>query len=113
MSVNMPIRVAAASSDGKYVNQHFGKADKFLIFDIKNNEEHEFIELRETTPRCGGDPNLKKETIELISDCDILLVSQIGPGAQKKLINRGVRPLIMPVFIEDALEKLYSVLQNG
>ncbi|WP_272942743.1 NifB/NifX family molybdenum-iron cluster-binding protein [Methanobacterium formicicum] len=48
-----------------------------------------------------------------MSDCDILLVSQIGPGAQKKLINRGVRPLIMPVFIEDALEKLYSVLQNG
>ncbi|WP_272942742.1 NifB/NifX family molybdenum-iron cluster-binding protein [Methanobacterium formicicum] len=46
----MPIRVAAASSDGKYVNQHFGKADKFLIFDIKDNGEHEFIELRETAP---------------------------------------------------------------
>jgi nitrogen fixation protein NifX len=108
----MPIRVAAASSDGKYVNQHFGKTDKFLIFDIKDNKEHEFIELRETAPRCGGDPNLKEETIELISDCDILLVSQIGPGAQKKLLNKGVRPLIMPVFIEDALEKLCSLIQN-
>ncbi|EKF85057.1 dinitrogenase iron-molybdenum cofactor biosynthesis protein [Methanobacterium formicicum DSM 3637] len=71
------------------------------------------MSLEKQPPRCGGDPNLKEETIELISDCDILLVSQIGPGAQKKLINRGVRPLIMPVFIEDALEKLYSVLQNG
>ena len=108
----MPIKVAAASSDGKLVNQHFGKAQKFLIFEIKDNGEHEFIELRETAPRCGGDPNLKNEIIELISDCNILLVSQIGPGAQKKLLNRGVRPLIMPVFIEDALEKLYSLMQD-
>lgn len=108
----MSIKVAVASSDGKLVNQHFGKAQKFLIFEIKDNGKQEFIELRETTPRCGGDPALKENTIELISDCDILLVSQIGPGAQKKLLNKGVRPLIMPVFIEDALEKLYSLMQD-
>lgn len=108
----MPIKVAAASSDGKLVNQHFGKAQKFLIFEIKDNGEPEFIELRETGPRCGGDPDIKEKTIDLISDCDFLLVSQIGPGAQKKLLSRGVQPLIMPVFIEDALEKLYSLMQD-
>ncbi len=31
----MTIRVAVGSSDGKYVNQHFGHAQKFLIFDIE------------------------------------------------------------------------------
>ncbi|MBI5460376.1 NifB/NifX family molybdenum-iron cluster-binding protein [Methanobacterium sp.] len=108
----MSIKVAAASSDGKHVNQHFGKAQKFLIFEIKDNGKYEFIELRETDPRCGGDPDLKEKTINLISDCDILLVSQIGTGAREKLLNRGVRPVIMPVFIEDALEKVYSLIQN-
>jgi predicted Fe-Mo cluster-binding NifX family protein len=42
--------------------------------------------------------------------CEILLVSQIGPGAQKKLLNKGIKPIIMPVFIEDALEKVYSLM---
>lgn len=79
----MPIKVAVASSDGKIVNQHFGKAQKFLIFEINNNSEYEFIELRQTVPRCGEDPDIKYGTINLISDCDILLVSQIGPGARE------------------------------
>ena len=68
------------------------------------------LSLEKQPPRCGGDPDLKDETIELISDCEILLVSQIGHGAQKKLLNRGIRPIIMPVFIEDALEKVYSLM---
>ena len=29
----MPLRVAVASSDGKFINQHFGHAEQFLIFD--------------------------------------------------------------------------------
>lgn len=108
----MPIKVAAASSDGKYVNQHFGKADKFMIIEIKDNGEYEFLELRQTAPRCGGSPELKEKNIDLISDCDVLLVSQIGPGAIKKLLKKGVKPLIMPLFIEDALQEIFSSTQT-
>ncbi|MBP2045245.1 NifB/NifX family molybdenum-iron cluster-binding protein [Methanobacterium aggregans] len=52
------IRVAVASSDGKYVNQHFGHAGQFLIFDVDRSGNYEFLELRENVPSCkGGEAN--------------------------------------------------------
>ena len=102
----MSFKVAVASSDGKFVNQHFGRAEKFLIFELKDDGEYEFLELRETAPRCGGSADLKRKTLDMISDCGIILISQIGPGAANKLISRGIEPLIMPMFIEDALKEL-------
>lgn len=107
----MSFKVAVASSDGKYVNQHFGKAQNFLIFEFKEDGEYEFIEVRETAARCGGSDELKKKTLDMLSDCKLLLVTQIGPGATNKLIAQGTKPLVMPMFIEDALKKL-AVLMN-
>lgn len=55
----MFLRVAVASTDGKYVNDHFGRAKQFLIFDI-NGSEYQFLELRQNTPSCnleGTDEN--------------------------------------------------------
>ena len=104
--IPVSFKVAVASSDGKFVNQQFGKADKFLIIEINDNGEHEFLELRRTAPRCGGSTDLKDKNLDLISDCKVLLISQIGPGAAKKLISRGIEPLIRPMIIIDALEEL-------
>ena len=39
----MSFRVAVANNDGKYVNQHFGKAEQFLIVEVKDDGEFEFI----------------------------------------------------------------------
>lgn len=103
----MSYKVAVASSDGKFVNQHFGKAQKFLIVEIEEDGQYQFLELRETAPRCGGSVDLKEKTLDLISDCQMVLVSQIGPGAAKKLINRGIKPLILPLLIDDALKEIY------
>ncbi|HEY0196185.1 MAG TPA: NifB/NifX family molybdenum-iron cluster-binding protein [Methanobacterium sp.] len=41
----MSYKVAVASSDGKFVNQHFGMAQQFLIFEI-DDDEYKFMELR-------------------------------------------------------------------
>lgn len=108
----MAFKVAVASSDGKYVNQHFGKAQNFLIFEFNENGEYEFSELRETPPRCGGSDDLKKRSLDMLSDCKFLLVTQIGPGATKKLMAQGTKPLSMPMFIEDALKELSDLYKN-
>lgn len=49
----MPYKVAFASSDGKVVNQHFGKAKKFLIFQIGDNGA-EYLETRDNKPHFQG-----------------------------------------------------------
>jgi predicted Fe-Mo cluster-binding NifX family protein len=48
----------------------------------------------------------------LISDVDGVLVSQVGRGAGDKLIAHGIQPVIIPMLIEDALNKVYELIRE-
>ena len=105
----MSLRVAVASNDGKVINQHFGHAQEFLIFDLNDDGTFEFVETRENIPTCnGGDHSISAldSTLDIIKDTKIVLVSQIGPGASQYLISNGIQPFMMPTYIDEALEKL-------
>ncbi len=110
----MPYKIAIASSDGKFVNQHFGKAQQFLIVELKDDGSYNYLETRENKPACAieGHDSLIEDSINLISDCDGVLVSQIGPGAADMLIEKGVQPVIIPMLIDDALKKVYELIQE-
>jgi predicted Fe-Mo cluster-binding NifX family protein len=109
----MSVRVAVASSDGKFINQHFGHAKLFIIFELNEDGKFEFLEIRKNVPSCnGGDHTLSAldATLDLIKDTDIVLVSQIGPGALQFLLSSGIKPYIMPTYIDEALENLANKL---
>ena len=111
----MSLRVAVASNDGKFVNQHFGHAQVFLIFDLDDDGKFEFIETRENIPTCNGGDHTKSSidrTLDLLKDTNIVLVSQIGPGASQHLISNGIQPFMMPTYIDEALEKLAIKLKK-
>ena len=88
-------KVAVTSTSGILVDQHFGQATDFMIFEI-NGEDYKFLETRSTKKYCNGGNKLnngyrgKKEAIETISDCDAVLSMKIGLGAQKKLGEFGI-----------------------
>lgn len=103
----MSFKVAVASSDGKYVNQHFGMAKQFLIFEIDDEGEYKFLELRKNVPACdvgGHSEDAMARSVELILDCKAVIASQIGPVAVDILVSHGIEPYISPTFIDDALE---------
>lgn len=103
----MTHKIAIASSDGKFVNQHFGRAQQFLIVELKDEGSYEFLELRKNVPSCNPTgESTTEDTIELISDVEGVLVSQVGPGAADKLIAHGIQPIIVPMLIGDALKHL-------
>ncbi len=105
----MSLRVAVASSDGKFINQHFGHAHLFLIFDLDKEGNFEFIELRENVPACNGGNHTTgalDATLDLIKDTDIVLVSQIGSVASQFLVSNGIQPYMISTYIDEALEKL-------
>ena len=107
--LSISIRVAVASNDGKYVNQHFGHAQQFLIFDVDPDGAYEFLELRKNVPSCNGGESNESErmkTLKIIKDCDAVIVSRIGQGAADFLVSHGIKPYIMPDFIDNAIEKL-------
>lgn len=111
----MASRVAVASSDGKYVNQHFGRATQFLVFEINDRHEYQFIELRPNEPSCPGEQaesNKHLAVIRLLADCQAVLVSQIGPGAAATLSANGIQAHIIPNFIEEALAEYITTISS-
>jgi predicted Fe-Mo cluster-binding NifX family protein len=105
-------RVALTSADGVLINQHFGHAKWFFIYDLENDGSFVLVEKRDATPWCrednpdrdtqGADPGIA----EAISDCIAVLTARIGPPAQRKLELAGLEVYEQPSSIEDALPKL-------
>jgi nitrogen fixation protein NifX len=104
------VKVAVASSDGKVVNQHFGHAKQFLIFELYG-DGFSFLEVRDNVPTCNlgrHEPDALDRTAALIGDCKYVIASQIGKGATEALLGRGIRAYIDADFIEETLSKLLA-----
>jgi len=111
--IRLAYRVAVASSDGKFINRHFGNTPQFLIFDIEDGS-FTFLECRRNIPPCFGqehDEGRLEQAVSLLADCRKVLASRIGPGAAKKLVDSGIDPWEIIGFIDGVLEK--SIYQEN
>jgi predicted Fe-Mo cluster-binding NifX family protein len=101
-------RVAFASTDRLTVHKHFGQAEVFQIVDF-DEDGYIFIEERSAQAACsvdGHDTNRFDAAIELLSDCEAVLVGKIGPGAADYLRMRGMRVFETPGVIENITKAL-------
>jgi predicted Fe-Mo cluster-binding NifX family protein len=103
-------RVALATTDGKFINEHFGRAKAFHIVNLKDNN-YFYMETREVTPCCQDYDHNESDfdkVIELLSDCDGVFVSRIGTVASTYLIAHGLRVFEAPGIIEDVMKKVIA-----
>ena len=104
-------RIAIATSDGFTVNEHFGHAKFFRVYDL-SEEGYEHIEVRDAVAACqhslGHDTTRFDKIIELLSDCDAVLVQKIGEGAAAYLIEKGVRVFEVSGSIDAVLKRFIS-----
>ena len=108
--------IAVASSDGIVVNNHFGHAATFYVFEASDDR----IELkgkREVTPVCHTgehDEDRLNENANRFADCDFVLVSKIGDGARAVLESKGIACYEIPGIITDSIDKLirYEKVNN-
>ncbi|HEX3075321.1 MAG TPA: NifB/NifX family molybdenum-iron cluster-binding protein [Lachnospiraceae bacterium] len=110
----MSYRIAVASTDGKVVNQHFGRAEQFLILEVDAECKYTAIELRELPPICQGgnhDEEAMQRNIDALTDCEYVLVSRIGQGAENALDQHGIRAYVIPDIIDSAVSKLISYVE--
>ena len=123
----MAYKIAVASSDGIQVNESFGAAQRFLIYEIEGGSYH-LLEKRES-PK--GNPNLsKKETerredgagcgcghgggcqgiesekVRAIADCRCIVCTKIGFQAQKQLERKAVTAFDVSCSVAEALDKI-------
>ncbi len=81
--------------------------------ELKDDGSYEFLELKKNVPSCNpAGESTTEDTIELISDVEGVLVSQVGRGAADKLIAHGIQPIIIPMLVDDALKQIYELMQE-
>lgn len=110
-------KVAVASSDGIVVNQHFGRADTFYIYEVAAEDEYRLLETRKVTPVCNRrdhDDDELRANVGKFKDCKYILVSRIGLGAANIVEQSGITPMELPGIIGESIHKLvtYQKLQN-
>jgi nitrogen fixation protein NifX len=87
------IRIAFASTDRATVNQHFGAAAAFSIYEVTSCRAWlaEVIEFFETAQ--DGNENKLAEKIAALSDCVAVYCLAVGASAVKQLLASGVQPV--------------------
>jgi len=120
------MRVAFASTRGTTVDEHFGRAGAFAIYDI-TPEGATFLELRRVAEgdldtevvvtRGMGDLHdaAVASKIEKLGDVRIVYFTEIGGPSAAKLVRRGVMPLkAEPATpIEDLAERLAQTMRTN
>jgi predicted Fe-Mo cluster-binding NifX family protein len=104
------IRVAFASSDGNFIDTHFGKCEKFFIADFDDaSKKYEIIENRHCSRMCGQNghtqENLSK-IIKLLHDCKYVITARIGIWIVSELKQNGIMPLEFLGTAEEALKTI-------
>jgi nitrogen fixation protein NifB len=115
-----PVLMAVATSGGGIINQHFGHATEFLIYEA-SPEDVRFISHRKVELYCsGGDTCGDAETalqknIRTLEGCEAVLCSKIGYEPWGMLEGAGIQPngehAMEP--IEDAVAAVYKEMAEA
>ena len=107
--------IAVASKDGRKINQHFGHAERFLIYDV-NGEEVKLVEEKKVERYCSYDPDhplrghLLKAIGEALQGCRAVLCAQIGECPQQEMARLGLDTFVVNGAIKPTLLELSKVL---
>ncbi len=102
--------VAIASTDGETVNEHFGHAERFLIYDI-SGDRHHLLVIRKVTPWSAGkknhdfSPERFATLVGTLADCERLYCSHIGDRPRRELEQRGITVIAGPRKIRDITDR--------
>ncbi len=110
----MTVKIAFASSDRRAVNQHFGAAEAFAIYEVGEGEARlievaEFIE----TAMDGHEGKLAAK-VELLGDCAAVYCNAVGASAIQQLLAKSIQPMRVDegTLIDDLLAGLQKSLLN-
>ncbi len=112
-----PLRMAVASSGSGVINQHFGHAREFLVYEA-DGQAVRFIGTRRVAAYCSGDEtcgdgeSALAGTLRALDGCTAVLCSKIGIEPWDALEAAGIAPngehAMEP--IEDAVAAVYAEL---
>ncbi|AEV68894.1 nitrogenase cofactor biosynthesis protein NifB [Acetivibrio clariflavus] len=99
-------KVAVSTSDGININQHFGSAEDFWIYQVFKDGSYNLIEVRKTGQiNNNSDVHERvRSKAELLMDVETVLAEQIGRYAEDILNRRGIKAFALSGSIDKALK---------
>jgi nitrogen fixation protein NifB len=115
-----PVLMAVATSGGGIINQHFGHAKEFLVYEASMTDVR-FIGHRKVDLYCsGGDTcgdaeTTLQKTIRVLEGCEAVLCSKIGYEPWEMLEEAGIQPNGEHAMelIEEAIAKVYAEMADN
>jgi nitrogen fixation protein NifB len=104
------ILVAVATKGGGLVNQHFGHAREFQIFEVDGTEA-KFVGHRKVDQYCQGGFGEEESLdgmLKMLEDCKAVLVSKIGHCPQESLQKAGIEPVEAYDLIDKVALEFYQ-----
>lgn len=111
----MAYRIAIASSNGESVNQHFGQAENFLIYEVTNGKVN-FIEDREVEAASDGNRHSENglaRVAVILNDCNAVFVVKIGMQASRFLYQRGLKSFEVDFSLNHIFNTLLKNQKKG
>ncbi len=120
------MKIAFATTDGTNVDEHFGRAGMFAIYDITGEGRHQFIELRkfadgmdrsvtDTKDKGPLHDDAVQGKVDRLGDCKLVYLTEIGGPSAARLVKKGIMPMKMkgPMSIVSALVQLSETIKKG
>jgi nitrogen fixation protein NifX len=119
------MKVAFATTDGKNVDEHFGRCGTFAIYDL-TDDGHHFLEMRkfaegldkevmDTKDRGPLHDSAVQNKIERLADCKLIYLTEIGGPSAARLVKKGIMPMKVKeiISIESALGQLEETIKKS
>jgi nitrogen fixation protein NifX len=97
---SMSVKIAFASSDRRVVDQHFGAAEAFCIYEFLLNDAAEndarlveVAEFHDSDTAMDGHEGKLASKISLLEGCAAVYCNAVGASAIKQLLAAGIQPM--------------------
>ncbi len=108
------MKVAFTSSNGAIVDQHFGMAKEYFVWDV-GPEHAEYVTKIAPLITNGDEEDRTNARADAVADCAIVYTVQIGGPAAAKLAARKIHPMKTNAAgpVSEVVGKLQEVLRGN
>jgi nitrogen fixation protein NifX len=105
------IKVAFASTDRTRVNQHFGSAEGFVIYEVTPDKATLVGVAEFAEEAMDGNEDKLGAKVDFLAGCAGVYVMAIGASAIKKLLAKGIQPIRVDEV--DAVDELLGQISKA
>ena len=109
------IKVAFATTDRLRVNQHFGAAEAFAIYEV-TPDKATLVGIGEFAEEAmDGNEDKLIAKVDFLEGCAAVYVMAVGASAIKKLMTKGIQPIRVNEIdgVDDLLGEISKAMREG